>query len=174
MENAHSYWDCLGTCPSTGFYPIMNPMGSLPRSRGRIVRSYGEFLSSLYTFSWHFQRESFPCHPVTLSNKVAWKVLNQNISAPASPLPAHFKMRTFSPSHHGERARVARRTWCLVLPFLQGPRTLLSLLLQLALCALEDPGRGEASVDPQPLIKLPPALSHFTARAAAPWLSGAA
>lgn len=94
MENAHSYWDCLGTCPSTGFYPIMNPMGSLPRSRGRIVRSYGEFLSSRYTFSWHFQRESFPCHPVTLSNKVAWKVLNQNISAPASPLPAHFKMRT--------------------------------------------------------------------------------
>lgn len=80
--------------------------------------------------------------------------------------------RHFSPSRHGKRARVARRTWSLVLPFLQSPRALLSLHLQLALCALEDPGRGESSVDPQPLINLPPALSHFTARAAAPWLSG--
>lgn len=54
-----------------------------------------------------------------------------------------------------------------------GPSALLSLQLQLALGALEDPGRGETSVDPQSLIK-PPAPESFTARAAAPWLSGAA
>lgn len=176
MENAHSYSDCLGTCPSPGFYPIMDSIGSLPRSLGRIVRSYREFLSSRYTCSWHFQRESFSCHPVTLSKKKLpgrfWTE-TFHLLLPLCLLTLKWEQgRHFSPSRHGKRARVARRTWSLVLPFLQSPRALLSLHLQLALCALEDPGRGESSVDPQPLINLSPALSHFTARAAAPWLSG--